>query len=437
MLERLAGQRRRGGEATYFIAFNATNALNYAYLVSMGLLLGTESYGLFGALFGLVYLVSALGNTVQVAVARHIAHSQGQGGALSQGVLVWAFARAGALATVVGLTFLALSPALARAFDSPLTPLLWTSLAVALSVWVPAGYGVLQGGQRFAPLGASLLAAALFRMAIGAALVTAGWGASGALAGVAFGYAASGLLALVLAIPESGHSPRPRLTAPSAYSLAAILVASLAVAAPTSLDVALVKHFFAAAEAGMFTAIAVLGRVVLFVPLAVSFIALPKVAARASRGADSASLLWSSLGHTAVLAGGTALLLVLLTSGFGWSPVGAEISGAMTSLHWYLPAMVAFALVVALVYYQIGRGNSSYVFALLVPGIAAQVALILLFHDSLTVVAQVMFAVNVLLLVASLFLVALPRVRSIFPARSLPSDGRRRLVASSPAKRLN
>lgn len=420
MQERLTGPASRGGEAAYFIAFNATNALNYAYLVSMGLLLGTESYGLFGALFGVVYLASALGNTVQVAVARQIAFFEGNPGrALTQGVLVWALAPAGALAAVVGLTALLLSPALAQAFNSPLTPLGWTSLAVALSIWVPAGYGVLQGTQRFAPLGASLLAAALSRMAIGAALVTAGWGASGALAGVAFGYAASGLLALVWAVPEKGHSLRPRLTAPSASSLAAILVASLAVAAPTSLDVALVKHFFSDHEAGMYTAVAVLGRVVLFVPLAISFIALPKVAKRVSRGDNPVPLLWSSLAQTAVLAGGTALLLVLLTSGFGWSPVGADISGAMTSLYWYLPAMVAFALVVALVYYQIGRGNNSYVFALFVPGIAAQAALILLFHDSLTVVAQVMFVVNVLLLVASLFLVALPRLRSIFLARSL------------------
>jgi len=43
-------------EAAYFLSFNAANVLNYAYLVLMGFLLGEDSYGLFGALFGVVYL---------------------------------------------------------------------------------------------------------------------------------------------------------------------------------------------------------------------------------------------------------------------------------------------------------------------------------------------------------------------------------------------
>lgn len=418
----IGGQERRAGEAAYFVAFNATNAINYAYLVGMGLLLSTESYGLLGALFGLVYLVSALGNTVKVAVAKHIACSQTvQGGAVSRQVVMGAFAPAGVLAVVVGLAFLALSPALARAFHSSPGPLLWTSLAVALSVCVPAVYGVLQGMQRFARLGVSLLAGSVVRIAVGGALVAAGWGPSGALIGVAIGLAASGLLALLPATRETRPGRgEDRLAAPSAQSLAAILVASIAIAAPTSLDVVLVKHFFPALEAGMFTAVAVLGRIVLFVPLAISFIALPKIAARVSQGGNPSPLLWSTLAQTGILAGGAALLLFLMTSGLGWSPVGADISGALTPLHWYLPSMVAFALVVAFVYYQIGCGNTRSVFALLVPGIAAQAVLIILFHDSLTMVAQIMFAVNFLLLAASLFLVALPSAGALRVLRLLP-----------------
>lgn len=417
-----SGRTRWIGEVTYFLAFNATNALNYAYLVGMGLLLGTERYGLFGALFGLVYLVSALGNTVQVAVARHIAFCQAaQGGPLARQQVVRAFLPSASLATVVGLAFLALSPVLAQAFHSTLEPLLWTSLAIALSVLVPAGYGVLQGTQRFAWLGASLLVAALFRIMAGSALVLVDWGPSGALAGVAIGYTASGLVALLAGASEARSERPARAAATSVQSLAAILVASIAIAVPTSLDVALVKHFFPPLEAGMFTAVAVLGRVVLFVPLAVSFITLPKVAARVSRGVDPSPLLWSSLAQTGILAGGAAALLVLLTAGFGWSPVGADISGAITPLLWYLPAMVAFALVVPSVYYRIGCDNATIVFALLVPGIIAQAVLVALFHGSLTTVAQVMFVVNIFLLAASLIPIALPRLD--IPYLRAPSSG--------------
>ncbi len=173
-------------------------------------------------------------------------------------------------------------------------------------------------------------------------------------------------------------------------------------------------------EAGMFTAVAVLGRVVLFVPSAISLIALPKVAIRASRGGDTLPLLWSTLAQTAALAGAAAAVLVVMTAGLGWSPVGSDISGAIAPLQWYLPAMVAFALVVAFVYYEIGCGNTRYIFALLVPGVVAQAALVMTFHGSLTVVAQVMFAVNGLLLAACLLLIAAPRAGALHLPRFLP-----------------
>ena len=402
-------RRRWGGEAAYFVAFNASSALNYIYLVAMGLLLGTESYGLFGALFGLVYLFSALGNTVQIAVARHVASIRAaHGGPLGRRVLVGAFTPALALAAVSGFAMLVLSPVLADTFHSSTGPVLWAGLAIALSVLVPAGYGILQGTERFARLGASLMVAAVFRLTAGGLLVAAGWGPSGALIGVAIGFAASGLVALAPATRRDAPGREMRVPGPSVRSLAAILVASVAIAVPTSLDVALVKHFFPAVEAGVFTAVAVMGRIVLFVPMAVSFIVLPKVAARISERRDPQPLLWNSLALTGLLAGSAAIVLELLISGLGWSPVGADISGAGTAIHWYLPAMVAFALVVAAVYYQIGRGNSAYVLALLLPGIAAQALLIVQFHGSLAAVGRAMFAVNFALLAASLLHAALP-----------------------------
>ncbi len=102
---------------------------------------------------------------------------------------------------------------------------------------------------------------------------------------------------------------------------------------------------------------------------------------------------------------------MLMVSGLGWSPVGREISTATGALYRYLPAMIAFALVVPSIYYQIGRGNVRYLFALLIPGMLAQTVAVMLFHSSLMAVAQAMLAVNVSLLVASLLpaVLSLPR----------------------------
>ena len=397
----------------YLVAFNATNALNYAYLVAMGLLLGTESYGLFGALFGLVYLASALGNTVQVAVAKQIAHLHSVQGGLSRRDILASFLPAGLVAVLVALAFLVASPLISRSLDASAALVLWAGVAAGLSVLVPAGYGALQGAQRFGALGASQIVASVSRVAVGVALVAAGWGPTGALAGVAIGYLPSGLVALLYAgrAVRTGDGTAVRVQAPSLRSLVAILIASVAIAAPTSIDVALVKHFLSATEAGHYTAIAVMGRVVLFVPLAISFIALPKVTQKVAQGQDPTSLLWRSIGQSAGLAGGTAALLVLMVAGLGWSPIGGEISPAAGALYWYLPAMIAFALVVPSIYYQIGCGNVRYLLVLLIPGMLAQTLAVLLFHGSIMAVARALLSVNLLLLVASLLPTLLPLSR--------------------------
>jgi hypothetical protein len=151
-------------EAVYFVIFNLTNVLNYVYLIFVGFLLGADSYGLFGALFGIVYLASSLGNMVKMAVARHVATVQAQnGGVVTRQVVLGGLVWSGAFAGVVGLVLLLAVPLIANALDSAMAPVAWSCLAIMLSIWVPSAYGVLQGMERFPPLGTALLVAAFVR----------------------------------------------------------------------------------------------------------------------------------------------------------------------------------------------------------------------------------------------------------------------------------
>ena len=391
-------------ELFYLLAFNSTNAVNYGYLIVMGLMLSTEGYGLFGALFGLIYLTSSIGNTVQVAVASQVAELRSRMGAVSRRHLLGAFLPALLLATVTLLAFLLVSAPLGDSFGTSRSPILWAGFGAALSILVPAGYGALQGLQRFQQLGVSQFVAAVARVTLGIGLVVAGFGPTGALAGVAIGYIPSGVLAALYAERQAARLTAEPATAtlPAIGSLVAILLASLAVAAPTSVDVALVKHFFSAEEAGIYTAIAVLGRVVLFVPLAISFILLPKVVHAMARGRETRSYLLSSLGQAFALAVATAIGLAVVVEVLGWSPVGREISLSGDALFWYLAAMVAFSMLVPLIYYQIACGNLRNLLGIVVPAIVGQVVAVALFHGSLTAVAQALFAVNIVLLTLTL-----------------------------------
>jgi O-antigen/teichoic acid export membrane protein len=400
----LTGDRR--SEAIYFVVFNVTNVFNYAYLVLVGFLVGTDSYGLFGALFGVVYLAGAVGNMVKMAVARHVATIQAQNDGTIARHIVWSsIVWPAAVAAVVGLALVAASAEIANAFDSPRGPVLWTSAAIALSISVPAIYGILQGLERFGALGSSLLVAALVRIGSGVALVAAGGGVGGAMAGVVLGFSVSAVFALALSLRQTTDEGRSwtDATSPRISTLVTVLAAGIVIAAPTSLDVAVVRNIFTAEEAGVYTGIAVLGRVIIFASLAVPFVILPKVASRTTAGLPTGGLLVEGLAITGIIAVTAAGGIVFGTDILGWQLGGIDVTGATAALHWYLAAMILFSLTVAVVHYHVGKGMSTFLLAIGLPGVVLQGTLIALIPQSLTAVAQIQFTLNAVLLTTGLF----------------------------------
>lgn len=390
-------------EAVYFAIFNLTNVLNYVYLVLVGFFVGADSYGLFGALFGIVYLASAVGNTVKMAVARHVAAARARtGGEVARRDVVGLLAWSAAFAALVALALVAATPAIANAFDSPTEPVLWAGLAIALSIWVPTTYGILQGLERFPMLGSVLLVAAFLRITAGAALLAVGGGVSGALAGVVLGFAGSAVYAVFLCLRHARGGTSAEgwigVPAPRIGALFTVLVAGLVIAAPTSLDVAIVRYVFSAEDAGVYTGISVLGRVILFASVAVPFTILPKVTARTEAGAPTGRLLAEGLAITGGLASAAAVGIVLATGALGWQLGGVDVSSASAALHWYLAAMVLFSLTVAIVHYQVGRSSGTFILAAGLPSVALQGILIALVPGSLTAVAQLLCALNAVLL---------------------------------------
>jgi len=177
------------------------NAGNYAFNVVMAFLLGPEAYGALAALLALVLVGSVPGLALQAVVARRVALA-GSGRAPSgdswPGVR-WLVGRAG---LALALLTVAIGPGLVLFLhlDSAV-PVLWLALALAPTPLLFAVQGLLQGRERFGALAAVLLAGAGVKLAVGLALVAAGLGISGAMAGVAAG----GLLAALAGLRLAGR----------------------------------------------------------------------------------------------------------------------------------------------------------------------------------------------------------------------------------------
>jgi O-antigen/teichoic acid export membrane protein len=383
----------------FFVAFNLSNVLNYAFLLAMSRALAPDDFALFAALFGAIYFASALANTAQTSVAAAVAAGDGTASAIVVGTARWLALMGLPLAVVV---LAATRPVAAFLHSDDVASVALVGLAVWLLLLAAIGYGGLQGSGRFCLLGTGLMVASLGRLALGLYLVGLGLGVGGALLGVVIGLAASAALALA---PFARRGPQPPSFASTSLPSLVLpaLLASIAIAVPTSADVILARHYLPGPEAGAYAAVSVLGKVIIFVPMAVSLIAFPLVVSREAAGTPTAFLRRSSLLAAAGLAAPLAVAIVAAGAFFPGTVLrGYEVS--VPFLVTYLAAMLAFSLVVVLLYSDLARLRHRYFVGMALPALAAELAVIALWHPTVLSMAVVVLAGNLLLLLVGLWL---------------------------------
>jgi O-antigen/teichoic acid export membrane protein len=423
------------------------NAGNYGFNLVMAFLLGPEAYGALAALLALVLVGSVPGLALQAVVARRTALA---GGSVWPGAR-WLVGRAGlglALLTVAAgpglVLFLHLDSAV---------PLLWLALALAPTPLLFAVQGLLQGRERFGALAAVMVAGAVVKLAIGLVLVAAGFGVSGAMAGVAAGGVLAALAGLRLAAP-----PGRRLAAPAGFRLAAPGVvdnptpsspgsATLPVGAPlpevegatrpevegagrpepgwwrevggatagllglfllANLDVLLARHYLDRAAAGRYALGAVVAKIAFWAPQFVVTVVFPRLVG----GADPRRL----LGTSALVIGGfggllAATLGVAALAGLAVPVLGGGYAGLGPLLPLFAALGTGLALVQLLLFEGIATRDRRLGRAVAV-ALVAEVALVAgPLHGSVGQVAGAALTVVAALAVAGWWLVRQRRTR--------------------------
>lgn len=386
-----------------FFATAVVNVCNFAYHLVMVRALRPEDYAALNALLALSMIVSVPATTIQAAISRQVAYASAQ----ARTPHIWQ-ALAGTLTKVgvLSMTFLGLVTLghreVASFLQMPDSALvMWWGVVVALLLVAPALVGALQGLQEFTHLGINLMTGGVSRLIGGLSLVWMGYGVSGAIIGLAFSAAVTCALAVLqlrtvqrrhgAATRPDGKAPVELLAALENWFsdvLVAIrppwtvsgttLVIAVAVTAYTSLtnsDVALAKHYLAPAAAGEYAVAAMISRIILFLPSAVSIVLFPKVAHATAKGEDTRPLLRQMLGVTAGLSGAAALVCL------GWPAfvtqviTGAPHEGSIPLVPWLAIAMVEFALANIVLAYVLAAGYLRHVAAFLVCAVLQMVGI--------------------------------------------------------------
>ena len=340
--------------------------MNLLYNLAIAHELGASGFGHASAVYTVLMLLSSVQLSFQLLCSKFVARN----GTLPGKIEVYRhlLRRAWICAIGIGVALFCGRSLISSYLNLPTSSYI-VLLAGAVVFFIPLGVrrGLMQGLRDFRHLAANFVLESVVKVCGAFFVLTSGWGVSGVIAAVA----ASVVLAYVFSRPQPAllSGPRAQLLLPAA--LGEGLQASLFFAGQViinNLDIVLVKHFFAATEAGVYAAVALVGRVVYMLSWSVVSAMFPFSAGVRSDERDGRIVLGTSLALAALISGLFTLAVwaapahvwhVLLGSGFPLNQGGSY----RALLVLYAATTGIYSLGVVLMSYEISRkiGNVSWV----------------------------------------------------------------------------
>lgn len=406
-----------------FVAMGAANAANFAFHFGAIRLLGLQQYSAMGALLGVVLVFSVPANVLQSVVTALVGEMRGKRLSDTSGaarVISRVGLRAAILIIVLGA---AVSPWLARFLALPnAEPAFFAFVVVAFGFAAAAFRGLLQGEEQFSKLAISLAIEGIGNLTFGLLLIRIIGGVAGAIVGNVVGILAA-LLFLLLVTRKN------RAAAPLDFDLRRVISKGAgtalglgSLAAMSYFDLVLVRHLMPGSQAGLYSALSVIGKVVLFSVAFIPLILISKASRMKAEGRSTRSLLTMMAAMGALLC--AAEVIVTLT---GPATILRAVAGnAAVPAAAYLPAYTAAIVGLALTTIIVNYGIGTHRFAFLLPLVTielAEITGIMAYHGDLRSVITVIllghWSAFVLTSVTTLFSKVRDFVEKIGPALSL------------------
>lgn len=387
-----------------FIATLCVNAATFGFHVVVSRLVPVSQYGEIYTMMSVISLAAVFGSLGTSTVARLAADVKAKGlgealSTLSAKVFIWS----AILGVGIGLFLMTLAHPGAWYFSTSEAVIYITAWSVSTQITLAIVRGLLQGTQHFGWLAISLVVEAFVRCGVGIALAVHGQGAFGAVAG----YLVGAVISIVITAAAAYRFCGALLGVRVGYAFAANRVllgassAMLALAFLSYSDVLLVKHFVAPQLAGMYSAVALIGKIVLFGSSFVPMLVLPKATAAIAKGRNPSTIIaWGAL----ITIGLSAAILALFAV-FPSLPtvmMGKKFSGLTPYVLGYGAAMAFLGTATTLVSYRIGINRYGFV-PISYAAVALQVIGITLFHDGIWQIVGVVAAANLLNLLGASF----------------------------------
>ena len=372
---------------------------NFGYNIGVARLLGPSDFSHAAAAVTILMLISAITLAFQLVCTKQVAKAD----SVEEKAAVFQHLRKRAWMIGLGLgAFMLLTNSLLTTYLRLSSPWIIILLAVGLTIYVPLGVkrGGLQGTCRFRGLSWNMAGEAIVKFVGAIVLIKMGFGVLGAVAAISVS------VIVAYCLPDAARELRgpralPDHEAPVGEARQAIVffVGQVVI---SNIDILMVKHFFPPSEAGLYAAIALVGRLLYFGAWSIVSAMFP-VSAESKADKPSTSLLAFPLLMVTAMSVVFVLILASFPTLVFQSLFGAHFHSAVGGLNLLLTMNAAatgvYALAVVLITYEMSRriANTGWlqlvVSGLIVLGISA-------FHSTLLEVIVVQQVLRIVLLIA-------------------------------------
>jgi O-antigen/teichoic acid export membrane protein len=382
--------------------------LNFGYNIAVARMLGAAEFSQAAAAVTLLMLVSCLTLAFQMVCAKFVAKNAGP--AEKSFVYRTLLRRAWGVGITCGLVLILFSRQVAEWLRMP-SPLLVIVLAVGMTFYIPLGVrrGGMQGIYLFRRLSLNYILETSTKFISALVLVKLGYGILGAVGAITI----SVIIAYFLPGTPVELREQPKVGLPASFreGIQAIIffVGQVII---NNIDILMVKHFFPPDVAGLYAAVALVGRVLYIASWQVVSAMFPIAAAGRpeSEGRESGMVIAIPLVLVTLMCLGFMLVLGLFPGQILHLLFGARFHSGVDShslLVLYAAATGGYALSVVLMAYEMSRriANTGW-FQLVISGLV--VIGITMFHNTLRDVIVVQQVLMVVLFLA----VAVPFIRA-------------------------
>ena len=381
-----------GGSLVMLFGSVAVSGLNFAYNVATARMLGPAEFSHATAATTLLMLCSALTLSFQLVCAKFVARNDQPAG------------KAKVYRSLMGRAWLvaALLAGGLALFERPMSDYLrlpsnhmLVLLAAGMAFYVPLGVrrGNLQGLCHFQSLSWNMIVEAATKLLFAVLLVGLGYGVMGAVGATT----ASVLAAFFLPAKVVKSDEQPKEYTPTSFreGIQAIVffVGQVVI---NNIDILLVKHYFRAEAAGMYAAVALVGRVIYFAAWSVISAMFP-ISAGARDEENKLHVLLVPLAIVGLMCVAATLILWMFPDPIMGMIFGSRFQGEESLLTLFAINTGIYAISVVLMTYEMSRkiANTGWLQLVFSGGIMLMIAFL---HSSLEQVVVLQIALKVVLL---------------------------------------